>query len=104
MYVLYDLQRGTPSKPPKNVRCIGWNQSNPESPNKDFPNSVILRAWTTPPQQGTSYYLSFGGQDLTDSNNSSFPSEYIAQLTIDQANSGCVVLTNCQGTVHALHL
>ncbi|XP_065900441.1 uncharacterized protein [Dysidea avara] len=90
--------KGTPSVPPKNVRCIGWNQSNPESLNKDFPNCVILRAWTTPPQLGASYFLSFGGEDLPDGSTSTSPVDYIAQLTTDQAHSGAVVLTRCTGT------
>jgi len=78
-------------------RCIGWNQLSPVSLGEDYPNSTVLRAWTTPPQQGANYYLLFGGEDQLDNNAISFSVDHIAQLGTDEANSGAVVLTVLAG-------
>jgi len=88
-------QSGKPSVPPETIRCIGWNQRSLEAPNGDFPNCVILHAWTESPQEGTSYFLSFNGPNVLDDEASSFP---VAHLTTDQANSGTVILISCAGT------
>lgn len=83
-----DTQTGTPHSPPKEERCIGWNQLIVKSLRGDHPNSKVLRAWTTTPQQGANYYLSFGSHNQPDGN----AVNYIGLLTMDQTRSSTVIL------------
>ena len=82
-------QTGPPHSPPKEERCIGWNQLIAKSQRGDYPNSIVLRAWTTAPRQGVNYYLSFCGHNQPDGN----AVNYIGQLTTDQTSSSTVILT-----------
>ena len=71
----------------------------PETPNKDYPHSSVLQAWTTFPPDGTGYYLSFGSQDLTDGNTANSDEDYIAELTTNKAESSLLVMQKCTGCI-----
>ena len=71
----------------------------PETPNKDYPYSSVLQAWTTFPPDSTGYYLSFGSQDLPDGNTTNSDEDYIAELTTDKAESSLLVMQKCTGCI-----
>ncbi|XP_065884039.1 uncharacterized protein [Dysidea avara] len=89
----------TEDNPPKDNRYITWSLVGPETPNKDYPYSSVLQAWTTFPPDSTGYYLSFGSQDLPDGNTTNSDEDYIAELTTDKAESSLLVMQKCTGCI-----
>ena len=57
----------------------------------------MLRAWTSLPHEGTSYFLSFDGEYLLHETVANCTASCIAQLTTNQAKSGTIVLSSSAG-------